>query len=296
MLKAAGHVGVWAGLYAVAAFAFILEIGGITERGHDAGRRACAAAAVLLLTAGAYALDRVKLRTVWIDPADALAQPERYAFLRTHAAAVRIGALLAIVAGAGAGLVVSRWAPLAGVVTFTGVVIYAPGPRARAKRLKDRLWLKNGYVAAGMTGLATLAALAVASPLDGPQAWLGAAREHAPALACACLLLGARVWLDAAISDIDDEAADRISRTGTLPTSIGGPRTWRLTGLLRAAVIAGTFLCTPCPLHPRLAWGLAAVAGFIALRWVRPEKLRDAIDLRFPAEAAAAVVGVLLLR
>jgi 4-hydroxybenzoate polyprenyltransferase len=268
----------WAGLYAVAAFCCVLQLSGLAS-GAPVERATLAGLAVMLTTAGAYGLDRVKLRDAWIDPADVLAQPRRYGFLTRHSRSVRALALTMLAAGAAAGLAVSIWAPLASLAAAAGVLAYALKPRAATPRLKDRLLVKNAYVAVGMTGFAALASIAAART---PQ------RLNTAALAAACGVVLARVWLDAALCDIDDEATDRANRTGTLPTSIGSARTWTLTGVLRVAVITATLACVWCPLKARIAWSAAGTAGLLLLRFRRPSTLRDVVDLRFAAEATVA--------
>ena len=301
MLRRAGDIGLWAGLYAAAAYICVAQLSGLWNTGVDGVvdplRAAFAALSLLLTTTGAYALDRVKLRDEWIDPADVRSRPRRYSFLIAHASQVRVLSVLLFVAGMATGLAVSPCAPIAGFCAFAGVAIYAPHPRAARPRIKDLLWLKNAYVALGMTGFVTFAVLASIAPRDaGPAVWLATIQSHAPSLACACVLLCARAWLDAAVSDIDDEAADRTTGTGTLPTSIGRERTWNLTAVLRIVLICSILLCTPCPWPARAAWATAGTIGLIVVRTLRPQSLSDAVDLRFICEAFFATLMAAYLR
>jgi hypothetical protein len=107
----------------------------------------------------AYLLDRVKLRDAWLDPADRLAHPGRYAFLFSHRRAARL-----LMAGAGVMSLVSGWLlhPIAAagtLATIAGVLLYAGRPRAAAggcPRVKDRFVIKNLFVGAGIAGFAAL--------------------------------------------------------------------------------------------------------------------------------------------
>ncbi len=285
MLSRAGHVGVWAGLYGAAAFVCVAQLAGLWAPGT---RQCWAVLSVLLIGVGAYALDRVKLRDRWMDPADALAQPARYEFLSRHPARVRVLALGLLAAGGLAGLAVTRWAPVASGMAMVGVALYAPRPRGRRPRLKDIVWTKNAYVALGITGFGAVAVAATVSAGDGPRAWLAILQGHAAPMAWACVIVLGRVWLDAAICDLDDEHADRAHGTSTLATTLGGHRAWRLTGLARPALALGTFACPWAAWHARVAWAGASLAGLLLLRARgRPERVRDLVDARFALEALA---------
>src|SRR3954469_13059925 len=71
-----GHMGVWAGLYVGAAFVMATQL----AAGGRLGPRPDLLLGVVLVASACYALDRVKLRDGWIDPADVEGQAERYAF------------------------------------------------------------------------------------------------------------------------------------------------------------------------------------------------------------------------
>ncbi len=290
MLEALGHIGAWPGLYAVGAFICFAQLSGLEAR---PAHFAAAALSVFLTATGAYALDRVKLRDAWIDPADASAQPRRYAFLTRHSRAVRTLAFLLLIAGAIAGLAISHWAPLAGACSALGVACYAPTPRGSRPRPKDIVWIKNCYVALGITAFAAMAAIAAASPADAPGAWLDLARAHAPAIAAAAAIVAVRIALDAALCDIDDEPADRAHGTSTLPTTLGPGHTWRLTGIARIFLAAVILACPWVPFHARVVWSILTLVGLIALRTRRPDRLRDIVDLRLAAEGALAAAALL---
>lgn len=291
MLRILGHLGLWAGLYAAASLVCFAQLSGLW---HANAHMLAALVSVSLTAIAAYALDRVKLRDSWIDPADVAAQPARYAFLVPNARAVRAGAVAALVAGALVGLRISRFAPLAAILSATGVALYAPHPRRAAPRLKDLLWLKNAYVACGMAGFAALAAVAVASPRDSIVAWWETIAARPAAVGVALSLLLVRILLDAALCDIDDEPTDRLYGTSTFPTAIGPSRAWLMTGLARIG-LAGAIFATPfSPLRARLAWGAVTLLGLALLRLRRPRRVRDPVDLRFPVEAALATLVLLL--
>ena len=92
---------------------------------------------------------------------------------------------------------------------------------------------------------------------------------------------------------IDDEPADRIHDTRTLPTRIGGEGAWRAAMLLRLVLAASLLIWPVGPFAPRAAWAGFSALSTILLRWWRPPKIRDLVDARFGVEAAC--VGVALL-
>ncbi|HMN42411.1 MAG TPA: hypothetical protein PKE29_16335, partial [Phycisphaerales bacterium] len=150
MLRGLGHFGVFAGLYVAAAAVMFWQMAGV---GNEVLPPWAAVCAVGMIASGVYALDRVKIRDSWMDPADRAAQPERYAFIAGHSRAVRVAGALCIVAGSLVGLGVSVWSPVAGALAAAGVLAYAPRGRGRARRLKDVAGIKNLYVAGGIAGL-----------------------------------------------------------------------------------------------------------------------------------------------
>lgn len=289
-IEAIGHVGAWAGAYGAAAAVCFVQLAGMTITPSIA-----LAVSVFLAATGAYALDRVKLRDTWIDPSDVESQPARYAFLKAHASVVRFGALLAIAAAGLIGYRVSAWAPAACVLAAVGVVAYAPMPRKDRPRLKDLPWLKNVYVAAGISVFAALAGLAA----HGPRA-AGASESIAtlltklgqPSVSATLVLLLARVLVDAALCDLDDEASDARFGTNTFATLLGSRRLWAISGIARLGLIGLTLAAWACPWRARLAWAGAMVAGTLAVRVRRPRELRDVVDVRFAAEAVIASLAL----
>lgn len=287
VIDAIGHVGAWAGAYCAGASACFVQLAGLGDAPD-----APLLLSVFLAATGAYALDRVKLRDSWIDPADIEAQPERYAFLRAHSRLVRLAALLAIAAAGVIGLTISAWAPLASAMAAVGVVAYAPRPKKHRSRVKDVPWLKNLYVAAGISVFAALAGLAAHIRHEDRSIVGLLTALAAPAVIATLTLLMARVLVDAALCDLDDEASDARHGTRTFVTLLGPRRLWMLSGLIRLGLIGLTLAAWPCPWRARMVWGGAMVAGTLAVRVRRPRELRDVVDVRFAAEAALATLAL----
>lgn len=276
------YLALWPGLYVAAGVVFILQIAGV--------RLATPAAMLSVVFAastgtGTYLLDRVKLRDVWLDPADALAHPARYALLARHSRAVRAGAFVLLGAAAAAGAASpSPWLAGLPLAAAAGVVLYAPRPRGAGPRVKDVLLVKNLYVSGGITGFALLVALAGTPPGWIVQAW--------PALALAAATLFVRVVADAVLCDLDDQESDRAHGTATLPTALGRRRAWRAAMAARLGVGA-VLLATPwCPGPARLAWGVLTIASSLLLRRLNPAAVRDWVDARFALEAIIATVAL----
>lgn len=291
------HLAVWAAVYVTAAVICAAQLTGATHALTPITLIFTWSTALL-----AYLLDRVKLRDAWLDPADAQAHPVRYAFLYDRRHAARL-----LMAGAGLLSLASGWLlhPIAALATgaaVAGVLLYAGRPRTAGAgpRIKDRFILKNLFVGAGIAAFALLVLVLAAAP-DAPRAPVP---QPPDLLTRLCTLLPAppllltltglyltlRVYADAVLCDIDDEAADRAFDTRTLPTRLGGERAWRLAMWARLA-LAATLLVWPVgPFAPRAAWAAASAAGTVLLRWRRPPKIRDLVDLRFGAEGACVWV------
>jgi hypothetical protein len=288
VLGRAGHLALWAGLYAGAAVVCLGQTAGVPGW-ESAWARWDLLVYAWATAAAVYLLDRVKLADRWLDPADAAAHPRRYAFLARRAGRVRgLAAILiavALAAGARAGWV----APAMCAAAAAGVVLYAGRPRRERPRVKDVLILKNLYVAGGITGFAVLVALLAhgggASLRDGLMA-------RPAALAAAAALLLVRVAADAALCDLDDESADRAHRTATLPVWLGRYPAWNAAMALRLLVAAALLIPYGGPARARLLWAAATAASSIALRLWRPARVRDVVDARFAVEAV--VVSALL--
>lgn len=291
MLSVLGHLGVWAGLYALAAFICIFQLAGLPHSGPLPPWEAMVC--VLLTATAVYSVDRVKLLSAWLDPADSAAQPERYRFLIRRAGGVRLFALSLLVAAALVGFRMHPVAPLLVFVAAASTVAYAPTPRGTVARVKDRLWLKNAYVAIGMAGFSAFIAV-LASHAGTPVEVLKAAWDARIALGLAFLAVAIRVFLDAALCDIDDEPTDREFFTETFATRLGSPRVWNWAGIGRLVVAFGLLFATPLPIRPRVAWSMAMVMGMFALRWRHPTRIRDTVDFRFFPEAVFVTLVLML--
>ena len=284
MIRVLGHIGAWAGLYAVAALVCLSQLTGTASLAGYLPR--WEAIAVVFLTAtGVYALDRVKLRDSWMDPADAQAQPERYEFLRQFSRPVRALAACTLIAAAGVGLRLSPWAPWVEILAASSVIAYAARPRRERSRIKDVHWIKNTYVAAGMTGFVMAASFA-SHPVT---TWAGA-----ESLLIAGAILAVRIGFDAAMCDIDDEPSDRQFGTETWATRLGGATLWNWTGVVRVALIAA-IVAAPLIWHAQLAWAAAMLLGMAALRIPRWSRLGEVVDLRFIPEAVIATACIAAL-
>ncbi len=246
----------------------------------------CAAATAI----GVYLLDRVKITDRLMDPADPHAKPGRYAFLHPRRAPLRWAVLVLAAVAAVAAWFVQPFAVLlvagafAGIHGYSGRVTHSE-PRTR---VKDIFLVKNLAVAAAIVAFTLgLALLGSRSMCDWPVVVAGV------------VLLGVRIAADAALCDIDDEAADRQFGTRTLPTRIGRDRTWLAALCIGVAlVIASTLLPAPARArHARVLWSGLALASGAAIRVRNPAQLRDLIDIRFGligVIAAAAQAGGLL--
>jgi 4-hydroxybenzoate polyprenyltransferase len=286
-----GHIGLFSGLYVAAAFVSLAQLAGIVTVAPP-----LALVSLTLLATAAYALDRVKLRDRWIDPSDIASQPDRYAFLQPRARTIRTLAFLMLLLGGALGLTFTHWAPLATILIPLGVAVYAARPRGNRPRPKDILGLKNTYVAAGIVGFSLFAAVAIAAPADTLDSWRTVVTTNAAALAAAAVLLALRVFLDAAVCDLDDENADRRFGTATLATKFGHRRAWNYTAVLRVILIIAIPLALPCPWRPRIVWTAASILGMLSLRLTHPEggRVRDWVDIRLPIEAALATTTLWL--
>lgn len=288
MISILGHLGVWAGLYALAAFVCFAQLARMTSGGLLP--RWESMLCVFLTATGVYSIDRVKLFSAWLDPADIEAQPERYSFLMRRALVVRLGAFMLLVVAGVVGSLVHYSMPVLVGIAAVSTVVYAPGPRRSVARIKDRVWLKNAYVAAGMAFFALLMTLLSLRPGSMEELWVITV-EQKVVLGLAFGVVFLRIFFDAALCDIDDEPTDRRFGTGTFVTSLGPMRVWNWAGIGRLAVAGSLLVALPLAWWPRVGWAIAMLLGMIALRWRHPVRIRDTVDIRFLPEAA----GVTLL-
>jgi 4-hydroxybenzoate polyprenyltransferase len=285
---AIGHLAAWAGLYVAAAVVCCAQLIGMRIQPRIIAYAWATAVA-------AYLLDRLKLWPAWIDPADRIAHPARYAFLEDHSAVARILMAATWAASAALAWIIQPLLIAATISAATGVLVYAGRPRHRspdAPRVKDVFILKNLFVGAGIAGFALIVALLAQAPASGLWPSLVEQVRGQP------MLLGlvgshllVRVFADAVLCDIDDEASDRAHATETLPTRIGGNAAWRIAMWLRLALAASLLAWPVGPWRARVAWAAVTALSTIALRVWRPRRVRDVVDGRFAIEAALVVLS-----
>lgn len=275
---------VWSGLYLAGATVYFVQLT------HTTGiHPVWMALMAWAIGMGVYLLDRVKLKNRWLDPADQAARPVHHALITTHPRAVRAAAAGLI----GAALLIALWQAPTGhlamieslpFLAVLGVVIYAARPRTRRPRPKDVLAIKNAFTATGITGLAIVLTLCwIPSWHEG---MIGAGLVWAFA-ACTLWL---RVLADAALCDLDDHDADTRFGTRTFPVVFGPARTRRGALCVRLFLAAALALIPIGPAPARLAWAAASAVSALGLVVVRPDSLRDPVDLSLGLEAGCVAV------
>lgn len=267
--QALSHLALWPGLYVASAVCFVVLIAA-RPAVHDTAWllavpfAACTAAA-------AYLLDRVALRDSLVDPAEAAANPRRTAFLAPHRRLIRLVSLALLIAATAIAALVSPALLPVPWLSALGVIAYTARPRLMPRAVKDLLLVKNAYVAGGIAGFAAVIAAAV---FPG----------RSLAILIAALPLAVRVFADAALCDLDDEAGDRRAGTATLATAFGRRAALNLATSLRAVAALMVVTLPLGPSGPRLLWAGAGLVGIALIRLASPLKIRDWIDLDLPAE------------
>ncbi len=277
-----GHLGLWPGLYAMAAVCCYLELVGLRRAGEP---WASGIIAVGLTTTAIYLLDRVKFRREWIDPADCFALPGRYEFLCRHQRICRFIAIAMLAAGAIFGARVSIFAPIAVCGGALSALLYAGAPRGCFPRIKDLPWLKNLYTAGGLVCFVAAAAFAINQRFAAPG-W------HLQAALAGVALLFARVFLDAALCDVNDEEADRLFGTSTSATRLGGDRARRWATVANMLIPLTLLMVNPIPFAARAGWAAAWLGSGALLPVISKEKLADFVDVRFAVEAILATAAI----
>jgi 4-hydroxybenzoate polyprenyltransferase len=281
LINAAGHVALWPALYAGAVLCCFLQLAGMW-RGGSADW--IAVASVICTAMGTYLIDRVKLRPILIDPADRVAQPERYAFLQHHDLPARVLAVASLASGALLAARLSQWAPLLILLSVIGTTCYAPHPRVDRARLKDLLLIKNLYTAAGLVVLAAVFSFITWLPDYQPVEWFHLLES--PATLWAGLVLFVRVLLDAVLCDVDDEVADRTFTTHTLVCKIGKRRAMHLATII-LLLLASAIPFLPLATTPRALWCASFLLTTLITIRTKPKSQKNFVDLRLPIEAAA---------
>lgn len=210
-VKSAGHLAIWAVMYAVGVALILGEF-----LGHPLEWKAIVY--VALCSHAGYLFDRIKFRDSDLDPADLLADPDRHRFLRSRARWLRILMAVEWISAVGLGWMI---APVLGGLVFGGVLagyVYSGWSPSDRSRLKDISGLKAWLVSGAVVGLALAVVLAEAGVLADVQQIGSALYGHGWWCVVGMLLV---VCGDAVICDLDDSASDRVYRTRSLPVMIG---------------------------------------------------------------------------
>lgn len=271
VVLAAGHLAVWLGLYFAASYVAAVLV--LDRRVLSAGVVASFCAGV-----GLYLLDRVKVRDAWLDPADRVAQPGRFAFLLARRRRVRAVAWSLLAVGAVAAMTIDPRNLVLPVLGVIGIISYSR-MRPSGVRPKDVLGLKNLSAGVAIGGLAMVLAWQTPGTAAPLAAWVW--------LAGGLTLL---VTADAALCDLDDAEADAAHGTSTVTTWLGRRWTWAIA--LAAHALAGAGLVATGLLidrvrEPALLAGVN-LAATVVLCSTRPGSVRDLIDLKLPAVVAIA--------
>ena len=262
-----GHLAIWVGCYAAA----VVAMGGLLLRGSMPG---WAVLIAMLTTIGTYLVDRIRLLAREVDPADAMAHPERARLMMLNPSGIR---LLAAVFLAAAMTLSFLFIPLASIVVVgapMGVLLY--GHRRQGVRLKDRLFIKNAIVAVSMVVMFV---------------FLAGSWENLMLLGFASLCLLLHVFADAMLCDIDDRYADEKFGTRTIPNVYGVRATWNMAlvmnmgaaGLLLVAAGMGLL-----PLRAGVLLGALPIMATMILKSWSPDRIKDLVDLKLPVAVIAS--------
>lgn len=235
---------------------------------------------LLLLAHTCYLLDRVKISDARLDPADAMALPDRAAFFARHARQLRVCLWIELLLATTLALAVNPWLGPLPSAAMLGVYLYAGrGASPERPRPKDLPALKSALIACAHIALVVTLLWSNGHPPG--------ALAHAPAKWVICSL-----WLivcaDAILCDLDDLPSDAAFRTRSLPVLIGLRGAWGVSvGML---TLAGVLLSVSSADRPRAAAigsGLL-LTGLVSLRH---KNRRDLIDARLPV---VVLVGLLI--
>ncbi len=283
LARVPGHLAVWPGLYAASCVVAFEQFAGLAVRPAWATLGVAFAAGQAL-----YLLDRLKLRDALLDPADEASDPDRFAFLARHAAAIRVWMAAAFLAAIAAALAVHPLLPPLLLAAAVGVVWYAgrPAPTVSGvRRPKDIIVLKNILIAAGLTGFS--AALALLDRGDGHGAALAILRGRPLPLLRAGVILGLIVLADSVACDVEDADADRRFGTDTLPARLGRPAGWLAAA--GCTLLAAALALAAVPSPAGLRWPALLVPSLAIVGVLFPRRPRDPVDLRLPVIAALAI-------
>lgn len=242
-----------------------------------------------LLATCVYAMDRVKWSDRWMDPADRMSHPDRYAFLQTYAQSIRTGIVLTLTVCLFMAIEVSVWFLWLAFVAILGGFLYAPGPRGSGWRIKDMTGIKNLCVAISIVSFVLLSTLPV-GPIGQatPDLFRQTVHERLLPLSTTAILLLMRVMSDALLCDIGDAPADRRYGTVTL-VHLLGPSHSRYLALGVRVLICGLILIGSfAPPTVRIAWAGVGIASVLWLISIRDQDLKDRVDASFLLEAVIA--------
>ncbi|MDG2423763.1 MAG: UbiA family prenyltransferase [Phycisphaerales bacterium] len=262
-----GHLAAWVGLYVGGC----VVIAGLLLHGEVSLAALCIA---IPTTVGTYLIDRVKPWPGLSDPADKMAHPERAAVLLRLDVPVRLVAITLIVLAALASWLLIPAATVAVIGAPIGVWVYSH--RGRLPRPKDRMTLKNLFVAISITALVLL--------LEGSG-------SQTMTLLAVGIFLMLNVFADAMLCDIDDRHADARFGTRTIANTLGISETWKLAIVLQCM---GFMILVISAAMGQIAWLPALLLGTVflfmtvALRSVRVARIKDLVDLKLPLAAALA--------
>lgn len=287
-------MGLWAGMYVMGAYIFFWQI---ASSGKSPGYWPPMRMDLFigLFATCIYAMDRVKWSDKWLDPADQMAKPERYAFLQPNARWIRAGSILVLILCLFMVTEVSIWLLIPGILAIAGGFLYAPGPRAGGWRPKDLLGIKNLCVALGIVGFVLLATLPV-GPIGqaAPDQLRQTVHERLWPLGIAAILLLIRVLSDALLCDIQDASADFHHGTLTVVHLLGPEHSLKLAMVIKILLCVLILVYSPTFISVRVGWASAGIAGILWLIFKREQELKDWVDASFLLEAILAS-GISLL-
>jgi len=262
VIRVLGHLAFWPAFYSIGVLSVTMHL----LHGSAPGWRAYLF--VGLCGHACYLLDRVKASDARLDPADALAQPERYRFLAAHTRPIRWVIALDLLACLLIGWMITPYLLPIPLIAAACVLLYAGRPpEPRRPRIKDLPALKAILIAGAHTALAGATTLA----------FMG---THLAELDRGVLLL-AIVWTivfaDAVLCDLDDQGADQAYATKSMPVLIGRSPAWALA--LLAHLGAGIALIT---LYHGSPGSIILACGLVLsdCLFTRMTHQRDAVDAR----------------
>jgi hypothetical protein len=273
LIRSLGHLALWPTLYTIGV---LVLTDWFYARSIPPWTAICF---VSLCAHGCYLLDRIKISDARLDPADKLAQPHRYAFVSRHAKLLRLIALTDLILAMGAAMLLTMWLIWIPAVAMGCVHLYAGRvPDAAHPRLKDYPVIKAFFIAGGHMALA-LAASIVSHGLD--------LQHYALALWITLLGVGAIVFSDAVLCDLDDLYTDQQYGTKSIPVLFGEHSAWQIVIVSHAAGCA--------LLGVMLGWsvaiGLLAAGLLVSDTLLRlMQRQRDFVDARLLPLAVLVVL------